>query len=163
MEDGKPKLLAVEDERDILDLLLMTFVGEGFEAHGAEDGLSGLEMCLSLRPDILILDLMLPRLDGLELCRRLRADGRFRGLPIIMLTARAEEADRLKGFESGADDYVVKPFSFKELVMRTRALLRRSAAGSPGGPYGAGRPDNTNIMRFGDLVIDHAARRVTPA
>lgn len=161
MEGVKPKLLAVEDESDILDLLLMTFIGEGFEAYGAEDGLSGLEQCLSLRPDILILDLMLPRLDGLELCRRLRSDGRFRSIPIIMLTAKAEEADRLRGFESGADDYVVKPFSFKELVMRAKALLRRSAGGSAGGSFGAVRQDTQEIMCFGDLVIDHVARRVS--
>ncbi|UQZ90330.1 DNA-binding response regulator [Deltaproteobacteria bacterium Smac51] len=158
MESRRPRLLAVEDERDILDLLLMTFTAEGFEATGAEDGLSGLEKCVSLHPDILILDLMLPRLDGLELCRRLRHDGRFRQLPIIMLTARAEEADRLKGFETGADDYVVKPFSFKELVMRARALLRRSGAVVSGGD--SGRREEA-VMRFGSLEIDHAARRVT--
>ena len=156
MDNRRPRLLAVEDESDILDLLMMTFTAEGFEVQGAADGLAGLERCLSFKPDLLILDLMLPRLDGLELCRRLREDGRFRQLPIIMLTAKAEEADRLKGFEMGADDYVVKPFSFKELVLRARALLRRSR----GGPA-VSNPSEKTVLNFGDLTIDHLAHRVT--
>jgi len=160
MVNKQPRLLVVEDEEDILDLLLMTFTAEGFDVQGAEDGLTGLERCLSFRPDLLILDLMLPRLDGLELCRRLREDGRFRQLPIIMLTAKAEEADRLKGFETGADDYVVKPFSFKELVLRVKALLRRSRLGALGGPMGE-RRDEEAVLRFGDLTIDHIAHRVS--
>lgn len=153
---AKPRVLVVEDEADIRDLLLMTLEGAGFEAFGAADGLEGLEKCLTLKPGCLVLDLMLPRLDGLELCRRLRLDGRFRALPIIMLTARAEEGDRLRGFETGADDYVVKPFSFKELVLRVKALLRRSAAaGAPAAEAGDGP------LNFGPLAIDHGARRVT--
>lgn len=159
MPDQAPRLLAVEDESDILDLLIMSFSSEGFEVQGAEDGLSGLEKCLAFRPDIVIMDLMLPRLDGLALCRRLRGDGRFRMLPIIMLTAKAEEADRLAGFESGADDYVVKPFSFKELVLRAKALLRRSRGISGELPVSA--QGDKNVLCFGDLEINHKAHRVT--
>ncbi len=154
--ERRPRLLVVEDEEDIRDLLLMHFKAE-FEVHAAGDGLEGLEKCLSLSPDLLILDLMLPRLDGLELCRRLRADGRFRRLPIIMLTARAEEADRLTGFETGADDYVLKPFSLKELTLRVKALLRRSRGGEETGER---RPEEA-VLNIDGLVIDPAAYQVS--
>lgn len=155
MKSGKTKVLVVEDEADIRELLLMRFQLDGFETLAAADGLEGLDKCLSFRPDVLILDLMLPRLDGLELCRRLRLDGRFQDLPIIMLTARAEEADRLAGFESGADDYLVKPFSLKELALRIKALLRRSRAGSA-----ASGPEEKPLV-FGPLSIDAEAHLVT--
>ncbi len=151
----RARLLVVEDEPDIRDLVLMHLAAEGYEVSGAEDGLAGLERTLALNPDLLVLDLMLPRLDGLELCRRLRADRRYKQLPIIMLTARAEEADRLRGFESGADDYLVKPFSLKELALRIKALLRRSGAAEPEG----GRPEEA-VLRFDGLVIDPAAHEV---
>ena len=151
------RILVVEDEGDIRELVIMQLEAEGHLTAGAGDGLEGLEKCLSFRPDLLILDLMLPRLDGLALCRRLRSDGRFRNLPIIMLTARAEEADRLSGFESGADDYLVKPFSLKELALRVKALLRRSTAetAEPSEPPGERK------LEISGLSIDPQAHQVT--
>ena len=151
------RILVVEDEGDIRDLVTIHLEAEGYQLAGAEDGLEGLEKCLSFRPDLLILDLMLPRLDGLALCRRLRADGRFRNLPIIMLTARAEESDRLGGFESGADDYLTKPFSLKELALRVRALLRRSAPAEAE----PSRPREERQLEINGLIIDPLAHQVS--
>lgn len=116
-------VLIVDDDAKLLDLLKTYFLKENFVVHTATDGLKALEAVKQFSPSILILDLMLPKLDGYEVCRRIRKDN---NLPIIMLTARDDEADRLIGLGIGADDYVTKPFSMRELVARVRALIRRS-------------------------------------
>ncbi len=122
------KVLVVEDEEDIADLVKYHLEKEGFAARTVGDGRRALELIVREHPDLIVLDLMLPGLDGLEVCRRLRAQNATQGIPIIMLTARGEEVDRIIGLEMGADDYVPKPFSPRELVARVKAVLRRTAA-----------------------------------
>ena len=120
-------ILLVDDERDLVSALGFAFHREGFRTRAAHDGATALrESRRSPRPDLILLDLMLPDLPGTEVCRQLKADPTTAGIPIIMLTARSDELDRVVGFEVGADDYVPKPFSTRELVLRIRAVLRRS-------------------------------------
>jgi len=119
------KILIIEDEKEILDLVRMYLEKEGYRTRTALTGLEGLKQVKSENPDLVVLDLMLPELDGFEVCKRLRADSKTAMLPIIMLTAKAEEADQIVGLELGADDYVTKPFSPKALVARVKALFRR--------------------------------------
>lgn len=119
------RILVIEDETGIVEGLRDAFGHHGFEMISAGDGERGYELVLSTEPELIVLDLMLPKLDGMELCRRLRNDG-IR-TPIIMLTARGEETDRVAGLELGADDYVTKPFSVRELIARAKAVLRRFA------------------------------------
>ena len=123
---GARKILIIEDERDILDLVRHYLEKEGFRTRTASDGTAGLAAVRQEHPDVIVLDLMLPGLDGLELCRKLRADPATALTPVIMLTAKAEESDKIVGLELGADDYLTKPFSPKELVARIKALLRRA-------------------------------------
>ena len=120
------KILIIEDERDILDLVRHYLEKEGFRTRTAADGTAGLAAVRQEHPDVIVLDLMLPGLDGLELCKKLRADPATALTPVIMLTAKAEESDKIVGLELGADDYLTKPFSPKELVARIKALLRRA-------------------------------------
>lgn len=126
--EARSPVLVVEDEADIRNLLLRQLEREGFVARGAASGPEALEEARRDVPSLVILDLMLPGLPGTEVCRRLRAVPETRGVPVIMLTARGEEIDRVVGFEVGADDYVTKPFSVRELMLRVRAVLRRGSA-----------------------------------
>jgi DNA-binding response OmpR family regulator len=145
------RVLVVEDDPDIVELVVHYLRAEGFEVEARDDGRRALEVLQAGRHHLVILDLQLPGLDGLSVCAELRRDKRTRALPVIMLTARGEEADRVVGLEVGADDYVVKPFSPKELVARVRALLRRLER-----PEDEGAP-----VVVGDLEIDaarHTAR-----
>jgi two-component system alkaline phosphatase synthesis response regulator PhoP len=121
-------ILIVEDEADIADLVKYHLEKEGLSARTVADGKQALDLIVRDHPSLIILDLMLPGADGLEVCRRLRANSATQGIPIIMLTAKAEEVDRVLGLEMGADDYVPKPFSPRELVARVKAVLRRSTA-----------------------------------
>ncbi len=121
-------VLIVDDEKDLVDLVRYHLEKEGFQCLQASDGLTALRLAQEQRPDLLVLDLMLPGLDGLEICRQLRRDPMTASLPIIMLTAKAAEVDRVVGLEIGADDYLVKPFSPRELVARVKAILRRLKA-----------------------------------
>ncbi len=121
-------ILIVEDERDIADLVKYHLEKAGLPARTVGDGKQALDLIVRDIPDLVILDLMLPGLDGMEVCRRLRANTATQGIPIIMLTARSEEVDRIVGLEMGADDYVPKPFSPRELIARVKAVLRRVAA-----------------------------------
>ncbi len=136
------RILVVEDDPDIAELVEHHLSRAGFSTNVVGTGTDALEQIRQL-PDLVVLDLMLPGLSGFEICRMMRSDPKTAAVPIIMLTARAEEEDRVKGLELGADDYVTKPFSPRELVARLRAVLRRTQ------PYG---PDK--ILRFGSLVID---------
>ncbi len=144
------RILIIEDDRDIIELVRYNLVNEGFQVSAASDGTSGLASLKKSPPDILLLDLMLPRLSGLEICKEIRRDSALNRLPILMLTARGEEADRVVGLEMGADDYVTKPFSPRELVARVKALLRRT---DPAG-------DSQRTIAVGKLLIDPAAYRV---
>jgi two-component system phosphate regulon response regulator PhoB len=121
----RPRILIIEDERSLTDVLVYNLQREGFEPLVAHDGQEGLRKAQTLLPDLVILDLMLPVLNGLEVCRELRAGERTRETPILMLTAKAEETDQVVGFSLGADDYVTKPFSVKVLMQRVKALQRR--------------------------------------
>jgi len=146
----KPKILLVDDEPDALEVLGFKLREAGFTPIFAKDGERALAAARSERPDLIVLDLMLPEVDGLEVCKILRRDPSMAAIPVIMLTARAAEMDRVLGLELGADDYVTKPFSPRELVIRIRKLLARRHAPE--------EPDA--ILRFGDLEIDGPRHRV---
>jgi two-component system phosphate regulon response regulator PhoB len=119
------KILIIEDESDVADLLMLNLRKGGFKVSTAADGASGLQAARDERPDLIILDLMLPKMSGLEVCKILKGDTGTSAIPILMLTAKAEEIDRIVGLEFGADDYVTKPFSPREVMLRIRAILRR--------------------------------------
>ena len=125
------KILIIEDERDIADLVGFNLERAGYEVLKAHDGITGSDMAIQRRPDLVILDLMLPGKDGYRVFKDLRRDTRSSGIPVIMLTARAQTEDRIQGLEAGADDYLTKPFSPKELMLRVQAVLKRSD-GPPG-------------------------------
>ncbi len=141
------KILIIEDESDVADLLLLNLRKAGFNASTAGDGASGLQKARDERPDFIILDLMLPKMSGLEVCRILKSDPATSHIPILMLTAKAEEIDRIVGLEFGADDYVTKPFSPREVMLRIRAILRRGE-----------KPEET--LQAGAISIDPARHQV---
>jgi two-component system alkaline phosphatase synthesis response regulator PhoP len=138
------RILVVEDDRDIAELIVHSLERAGHAASFVLSGTEGLDAAQANPPDLLVLDRMLPGMDGLDVCRALRTHPQTAAIPIIMLTARAEESDRVAGLELGADDYVTKPFSPRELVARVKALLRRSQRTAP--------PDN--VLRHGTLTMD---------
>ncbi len=148
------RVLVVDDEQPLRELICSYLEREGFGVLLAADGPGALELARQHLPDVVVLDIMLPGLDGLEVCRRLRT---FSHAYVIMLTARAEEIDRIVGLEVGADDYLTKPFSPRELIARIRAMLRR-----PRGSTAAG-PDAPSTEHFGALEIDHAGHTVSLA
>jgi DNA-binding response OmpR family regulator len=139
------RVLVVEDERDVAELIRYNLTREGYEVVVAPTGADGLKQARELRPDLVLLDIMIPQLNGWEVCRRLKQDAETRHIPIIMVTGRVEEGDKVLGFEMGADDYVTKPFSPRELLARIRAVARR---GRPGDP------DKKVQLRVGELEID---------
>jgi len=147
------RILIVEDDRDIVELVRYNLEQEGFQVSAVGDGSSGLAQIRKAPPDLLILDLMLPKFSGLEVCKTVRREPALNRLPILMLTARGEESDRVIGLELGADDYVTKPFSPRELMARIKALLRRTAD-APGG-------DAEKVIEVGQLIIDPGGYRVT--
>jgi DNA-binding response OmpR family regulator len=147
---ARDRILVVEDEPTVADVIERYLRRERYDVDVAHDGERALECFERARPDLVVLDLMLPGMDGLEVCRRLRERA---DTPVIMLTARAEEVDKLLGLAIGADDYVTKPFSPRELTARVQAVLRRS--GGRARPYAA-----AEVLRFGDIAIDPAARSV---
>jgi two-component system phosphate regulon response regulator PhoB len=144
-----PRILVVEDEDSLSNLLQYNLQKEGFDAVIAGDGEEALVQVDERLPDLIILDWMLPKVAGVEVCRRLRANADTRNVPIIMLTARGEEADRIRGLDTGADDYITKPFSMTELLARVRAVLRRIRPGLA-----------EDVVKGGDLTIDRVAHRV---
>ena len=122
---AKPTILIIEDERSLLEILSYNLTNEGFEVLTASDGQEGLRRAKAALPDVVVLDLMLPIIDGLQVCRQLRSDPKTQAVRILMLTAKSEEVDEIVGFSMGADDYVTKPFKIKPLISRIKALLRR--------------------------------------
>ena len=147
-----PHILVVEDEDSLATLLQYNLQKEGYEVRLAGDGEEALLMIDERLPDLVVLDWMLPKVSGIEVCRRLRQRNETRNLPIVILTARGEESDRVRGLDTGADDYVVKPFSMTELTARIRAVLRRLRPGLA-----------EDRVRRGDLLIDRVAHRVKRA
>ncbi len=145
----KEKILIIEDEEDLVKGLNLNLRGEGYEVEWACDGRDGLLKAQELAPDLIILDIMLPKINGLEVCRELRR--KSVGIPIIMLTAKGEEIDKVVGLEVGADDYLTKPFSIRELLARIKALLRRANREEKSLPM---------VYRFGDVEIDFAHFKV---
>lgn len=123
-------ILIVEDEQDIRELLAFNCTREGFVVYKAKDGAEAVATAVEKVPDVILLDLMLPKMDGLTVCRILQREERTAGIPVIMLTARGEEVDRIVGFEVGASDYVVKPFNMREVMLRIKAVLKRAAPGT---------------------------------
>ncbi len=148
----KPYVLIVEDEAPLVALLRYNLEKEGFEVADAGDGEEALTRIAERRPDVVLLDWMLPLVSGIEICRRLRRSPQTRTLPIVMLTARGEEADRVRGLDSGADDYIPKPFSLRELIARLRAVMRRAQPGT-----------EDELLQFGEVRMDLAAHRVSRA
>ncbi len=144
-----PYVLVVEDEDALSTLLSYNLEKEGYQVAVAADGEEGLMLVDERQPDLIVLDWMLPKVSGIEVCRRLRNRPETRNVPIIMLTARGEESDRIRGLDTGADDYITKPFSMTELTARIRAVLRRIRPGLA-----------EDRIRHGDIVIDRVAHRV---
>lgn len=139
----RTRILAVDDERSILDVIRRRLESEGYEVITARDGEEALKVALAWGPDIAILDVIMPKMDGLELCRRMREQPELAGLPVLFLTSRESVEDRIRGFEAGADDYLPKPFDLRELSLRIRALLRRVR------PV----PEGTDVLRVGRLAL----------
>jgi two-component system phosphate regulon response regulator PhoB len=146
----RTRILIIEDERPLTEVLKYNFQREGYETTVAYDGQEGLRKAQTLLPDIIILDLMLPLMNGIEICRELRAGDRTRHIPIVMLTAKTEETDQLLGFSMGADDYVTKPFSVKVLLQRIKALERRVH----------GAADGSDVVEHLEVRLDRIRHRV---
>ena len=144
------KIMIVDDEADVIDMLVINLRAAGFQVIAVEDGATALLKARSEAPSLIILDLMLPRMPGLEICKVLKGDVATRHIPIIMLTAKAEEVDKIVGLELGADDYVTKPFSPRELILRVNRSLRR----------GKDKVEGVEKMVIGDLLLDHTRHEV---
>ncbi len=140
----KPKILIVDDEPDAVEMIEFNLKSNGFEVVSAADGEEALTKARAVLPDLILLDVMLPEVDGMEVCKILRRDTRTSGIPIIMLTAKAAEIDRVLGLELGADDYVTKPFSIRELILRVKRLLRTESA----------TPEKSDRFVWKELTID---------
>ena len=145
----KDRVLVVDDEPDLLELVRFHLAQAGFEVETARDGRQGLESIRRRRPDLVVLDWMLPDVSGTEVCRQVRNDPQLRDLPILLLTAKAEEVDRVVGFELGADDYVTKPFSPRELALRVSAILRRTSS----------EPVASEVLTRGSIALDTERHR----
>ncbi|WP_028575497.1 response regulator transcription factor [Desulfonatronovibrio hydrogenovorans] len=144
----KSKVLVIEDEEDIQNLLLMNLESAGYRVLVTDNGYDGLRIAQEEMPEVILLDLMLPHMDGLEVCRRLKSSAKLKHIKVIMVTAKGEEVDRIVGFELGADDYVVKPFSVRELMLRIKAIIRRE---------GDGEANTKQIWKHEGLEFDFAA------
>lgn len=150
------RVLIIEDEKDLAELLAFNLEKEGYAATCVHDGKLGLERAGTELPDLILLDLMLPGLLGTEVCKALRKDQRTAHIPIIMITAKGDEIDRVVGFEVGADDYIVKPFSMREVALRVKAVMRRFE-------YEAQMPMPAELLTIGDIAIDKMRHTVTSA
>jgi two-component system phosphate regulon response regulator PhoB len=151
---AREKIIVVEDDEDILELIAYNLGREGYQVTKVTSGEKLLQLVQTRQPDLIILDLMLPGVDGLQICKRLKAEPRTQRIPVVMVTARGEEADVVSGLELGADDYIPKPFRPRELVARVRAVLRRS---------GAPAADPATVTTIHDLTIDPRRREVKVA
>ena len=148
---SEKRILIIEDDRSLAEVIGYNLEAQGFEIHISRDGMDGLQHAQLNTPDLIILDLMLPVIDGLEVCRRLRADINTEGVPILMLTAKSEETDQVVGFSVGADDYVTKPFSIKVLLERVKVLLKRHNR----------RDEIKDVVASQGIVIDRRRHQAT--
>ena len=150
------KVLIIEDEKDLAELLAFNLEKDGFAATCVHDGKQGLERAVSDPPDLILLDLMLPGMLGTDICKELRKDQRTANIPIIMITAKSDEIDRVVGFEVGADDYIVKPFSMREVGLRIKAVMRRSEQIIQ-------TPQTPDLLSIGEIAIDKQRHTVVSA
>lgn len=148
---NKDKVLIIDDEEHIVELIKYNLESNGFDTVEAYNGKDGIRLAKAEKPSLILLDLMLPIMDGLDVCKNLRRDEDTRSIPVIMLTAKSEEIDKILGLELGADDYITKPFSVRELVARIKAVLRRSGSES----------EETSTYSFADVLIDYDKHQVT--
>ena len=144
------KVLVADDEADVLSLVCNNLKSAGFTALQADDGPAALDQARMHMPSLIVLDLMLPGMSGLEVCKALKAEPATKNIPIIMLTAKAEEVDRILGFELGADDYMTKPFSPRELVLRVQSVLRRATS----------QPEKAEVLKLGEILVDRTRHTV---
>lgn len=147
----KDKILVIDDEEHIVELIRYNLQNAGFDTVEAYNGLDGLALAKKEKPTLILLDVMLPLMDGLEVCRNLRSTEQTKGIPIIMLTAKSEEIDKILGLELGADDYITKPFSVRELMARIKAVLRRMGT----------EMEETTTFAFSDVIVDYDKHQVT--
>ncbi|HUJ43522.1 MAG TPA: response regulator transcription factor [Opitutaceae bacterium] len=153
MSDHKSKkILIVDDEPDVVDLVSYHLKARGYQVQTVLDPNSSIGTARSYSPDLVILDIMMPDLNGIQICRILRADSKLKNVPIVFLTAKGEEADRITGFETGCDDYICKPFSIKELILRVQSILHRVSQGAS---------DDKRILQIGQIVLDIECHKVT--
>lgn len=147
----KDKILVIDDEEHIVELIRYNLQNAGFDTVEAYNGLDGLALAKKEKPTLILLDVMLPLMDGLEVCRNLRSAEQTKGIPIIMLTAKSEEIDKILGLELGADDYITKPFSVRELMARIKAVLRRMGS----------EVEESTTFAFSDVIVDYDKHQVT--
>lgn len=152
MESKPKKILVVDDEPDVTDLLAYALKSKGFTVEAVNNPNASIGLARSFLPDLVILDVMMPELNGIQICRMLRADPALKRVPVIFLTAKAEENDRIQGLESGADDYICKPFSTKELILRVQSILRRISEG---------KTEEPKQLHIGTIALDVDRHRVT--
>lgn len=151
MEDNKKTILVVDDEKTIVDMLVYNLQKEGYNTLEAGDGETAVSVALDKRPDLVLLDIMLPKMDGLAVCKRIR---QYLNIPILMLSAKDEEIDKILGLELGADDYITKPFSVRELMARVKANLRKAEITAKAMDTGIKEKEETNLLIVGDLSLD---------
>jgi two-component system, OmpR family, phosphate regulon response regulator PhoB len=152
VEQKSKKILIIDDEPDVADLVAYHLRAKGYHAETVTNPNVGVGTVRSFLPDLVILDIMMPDLNGIQICRILRADPRLKHIPIIFLTARSEEADRISGFETGCDDYICKPFSIKELILRIQSILRRTSENAA---------DSVKRLQVGNIILDADRHEVT--
>lgn len=148
---SKEKILVVDDEKHILELISYNLISAGYKVIKAQNGIDAIKLAFDEKPDLILLDIMLPEKDGYDVCREIRLSNEVRNIPIVMLTAKGEEFDKVLGLELGADDYVTKPFSVRELVARVKAILRRTSSSVD---------ININKGTFGDLSVNFETREI---
>ncbi len=153
MNVNSHSILVVEDNKDLLNLLKINLSDQGYSVYTAENGIAALDMYHTHKPDLIVLDVMLPKMDGFDVCKKIRSEDR--SIPILMLTAKAEEVDKVLGLELGADDYMTKPFSIREFLARVKAMFRRADLSLEEDKEG------DDILEFDELIVDTAKRKVT--
>ena len=154
MEREKKLILVVDDEENIRDLLVFNLQKEGYDTIEAEDGLTAVDMAIKEKPDLILLDVMIPKLDGISVCKKIRYALNISNIPILMISARDTESDKIVGLEMGADDYITKPFQIREVMARIKANLRKVESNSNSDSSQNNNEDKDNIIKVGDLTLD---------
>lgn len=155
VERDKKTVLVVDDEKNIMDLLVFNLQKEGYNTLEAYDGITAVDMALKEKPDLILLDVMIPKLDGISVCKKIRYALNISNIPILMISARDTESDKIVGLEMGADDYITKPFQIREVMARIKANLRKAELNSNMEMYqNSKQEDKSNIIKVGDLTLD---------